>query len=254
MFYTNAANQYKSAITKWLQQTRLLSEAAYRLNSSYKTDNGIAFSEESWQKMKKEEIKTTAFTMNGDDLKQAMEELTLGLWSAQFALLETLWEEYLENLILELGGGKPDLLKPFVDKEYMAELVSDAVSNKFSTIDELRFEAAIRLASVITRQPFEKQWNHLKRLGIGLPDAAKETWFTELDVYFEMRNCIIHRNGRVSESLNTKTKYYKENNYSYVQIHPTHLEYYRWKFLDCIKVIETAINGYFNAQTAQQNV
>jgi hypothetical protein len=79
----------------------------------------------------------------------------------------------------------------------------------------------------------------------GQDHLAFEGWFTQLDIYFELRNCIIHRNGRTSGLLNQKTDYYKTRGKTEIEVWPNQLDYFRHQFIDCLLYIEQRIKKRF---------
>lgn len=244
-FYTNSSKQFGKSVTGWLQDTRLLSEAVYRLNQEH-NQTRIALTQDAWPKQKASGgAKPAEFTMTPKDLATRMDTLDRNLWAAQFIFLESLWEEYIQGLLLELGRNKPTILRDFVGKDYMSHLVEDALAGSFADLDELTDAAVTRFASAITRESFGRQWRQLERLGIGLNSKAQnEKWYENLDVYFEMRNCIVHRRGRISTTLNQLTPYYKDKGFSEIRITPDHLDFYRGQFLECINYIENHVKTW----------
>ena len=119
-----------------------------------------------------------------------------------------------------------------------------------SSVDELKEQAAVRFAAGLKRMPWADQWSQLSRLEVGLNrNDRHESWFAHLDSYFEMRNCIIHRRGKVSTLLLQKSDYYRERNKVVVDIWPQHLDFYRRQFLECGLYIEQKI-GAKNVSTS----
>lgn len=253
-FHTEAGDKFRRAVTEWLQDTRLLSEAAFRLYSDHKKTRGITFSDQSWPKPKKDdppELPVIPFEMKPGPLTQRMNGLLKSLWRSQFIFLESLWEEYLQDLVLELRLRDASIFEPFCEQKFMAGIVRDVLCGNLESIENIKDEAAARFAAGITRQPWAEQWAQLSRLEIGLSKSdAALAWFTDLDVYFEMRNCIIHRQCRVSPLLEQKTAYYRERDLTHIEIWPQHIDYYRRKFLDCVKFIESKIGAKARAAKA----
>jgi hypothetical protein len=245
-FYTKAGNTFSESSTKWLQDTRLMSEAVARLYADYQKDGRIVFSAASWPKPAKGELPLPTFKINPAPLTKRMGELLKSLWSAQFVFLESIWEEYLQDLVLELRTHDVSIFEPFCEQKFMASMVRDVLADKLGSLDEIKDEAAARFAAGITRQPWVEQWSQLSRLGIGLTKAQEsEEWFQNLDAYFEMRNCLIHRGGRVSSLLHQKTDYYKTKNADLIEIWPQHLDFYRGQFLRCVTLIEEKIEARY---------
>lgn len=241
-FHTQAGDTFRQALTEWLQDTRLMSEACFRLYSDHNKSGHVNFSDASWPKPKKGEPSLSQFEMKPVPLTLRMEGLLKTLWRSQFIFLESLWEEYLQDLVLELRLQDASVFEPFCEQKFMAGVVRDVLSGKLESVEEIKDESAARFAAGLTRQPWSEQWGQLARLEIGLTKHDDILpWFKDLDVYFEMRNCIIHRQARVSPLLNQKTAYYLERGLSKIEIWPTHLDFYRHKFLDCVKYIEEKI-------------
>ena len=249
-FFTEAGKAFGNSMTEWLQDTRLLSEAVHRLYSHHRETGDVDFSDASWPKPKKTDRPLNKFKINPGPLALRMENLLKSLWSSQFIFLETLWEEYLQALVLELRHKDASIFEPFCEQKFMAGIVRDVLSGELNHIDEIKDEAAARFAAGITRQPWKDQWAQLTRLEVGLTkNDERLPWFKDLDEYFEMRNCIIHRNTRVSQLLKEKSEYFNSKNIEYIMIFPQHLDYHRGKFLECVAHIETKIEAKHKATT-----
>jgi hypothetical protein len=248
-FFTNAGKSFGTAMTEWLQDTRLLSEAAFRLNSDYQTKGDVSFSPASWPRHQKGDQPLAPFDIKPIPLNQRMDILLKTLWRSQFIFLETIWEEYLQDLVLELRLKDASIFEPFCEQKFMAGIIRDVLEGDLDSITEIKDEAAARFAAGITRQPWKDQWAQLARLEVGLPSGgAALLWFKDLDCYFEMRNCIIHRQGRVSSLLHQKTDYYQKKQIDQVEIWPEHLDFYRLRFRDCVGYIESKIRAKFTAK------
>jgi hypothetical protein len=252
-FHTDAGRKFAKALTAWLQDTRLMSEAVYRLREDYNESSRVDFSDGSWVKLTKSKSKENsklpmqAFEVNPRPLKRRMRGLQMSLLSSRFIFLETLWEEYLQDLVLELRHKDASIFEPFCEQKFMAGIVRDVLAGSLASIEEIKDEAAARFAAGITRQPWKDQWAQLARLDVGLGTAKDAgSWFHELDIYFEMRNCIIHRQGRVSSLLNQKTDYFKSRSTKPIEIWPQHLDFFRGKFIDCVSHIENKIAAKFS--------
>lgn len=256
-FFTNAGNKFALSMTEWLQDTRLLSEAAFRLYSDHKQTGMIDFCTSSWPKptSQKGDLPLPKFEIKPVPLAQRMDGLLKTLWRSQFIFLETLWEEYLQDLVLELRLRDASIFEPFCEQRFMAGIVRDVLSGALVSIDEIKDEAAARFAAGITRQPWKDQWAQLGRLQVGLSDKDESLpWFKELDIYFEMRNCVVHRNGQVSSLLLQKSKYFSTKNPERIEIWPQHLDFYRRRFLECIAHIEGKIQSKFKAKSVAASV
>lgn len=243
---TEAGKAYLQALTEWLQDTRLMSEAVHRLSKDYQAKGTVKFDVQSWPKRKSSD-ELTSFQIKPIPLGQRMDQILANLWRNRFVVLESLWEEYLQELVKELRHRDATLFEPFCEREFMAEVVREVLTDKLGTVDEVKDEVAARFAAGITRQPWDQQWKQLARLEIGLSDRDREQpWFPNLDSYFEMRNCIIHRKSRVSPQLHKKTSYYRDNNLEIIDVWPPHLDFYRHQFIACLLYLESKIASKFN--------
>ncbi len=225
-----------------------MSEAVYRLIQSYNSEDKFQFASESWPKPKSGEPKLSEFNILPKVLPKRIDQLLGRLWSSQFIFLESLWEEYLQNLLLELRHKDARIFEPFCDKEFMAGIVRSVLADELQSTDDIKDEAAARFAAGITRLQWSEQWAQLTRLNIGL-SKTQETlaWFRGLDIFFEMRNCIVHRQGRVSTLLNQKTDFYQNRGFTEVLISPSHLDHYRWLFIECLILIESKIEKKYKS-------
>lgn len=250
--WSAAGRAYLEALTHWLQDTRLMSEAVFRLYRDYQTSGRVEFSKNSWPKPVRSETPLRDFIIAPTDLAARMDHLLKTAWAERFVFLETLWEEYLEELVKELRHKDSALFEPFVDKEFMSDIVREVITDRLTNTVEIKDEVASRFASGLTRQPWESQWKQLRRLEIGLTATDSELpWFAKLDLYFEMRNCIIHRQGRVSPLLRRKgDKYFSRPDVASVEIWPPHLDYFRHQFISCVLHIEGKLAARFGAPAA----
>jgi hypothetical protein len=242
---TQAGITYSEALTVWLQETRLMSEAIFRLYGDYQREGRIQFAQRSWpKKVKSDQLRE--FTISPVQLAQRMDVLLKNLWSGRFVFLETLWEEYLQELVKELRHQDTTIFEPFCERDFMADVVRSVLIDRVASVEEIKDEVAARFAAGITRQPWADQWKQLGRLKIGLGDKDRELpWFNELDVYFEMRNCVIHRQGRVSPLLQQKSQYFQEKGIDVIEIWPPHLDHYRHQFIKCLLHMESKIAARF---------
>jgi hypothetical protein len=254
--FTVAGQAYLSALTEWLQDTRLMSEAVYRLFNDYTKTNNVNFSLASWPKPPKKQEgfpPLKEFTIGAATLSARTKELLKNLWSTRFVFLETLWEEYLEELVKELRHKDTKLFEPFCEKEFMADIVRDVITDRLVSVVEIKDEMAARFAAGLTRQPWEEQWKQLRRLDIGLSEKDNVLpWFSKLDLYFEMRNCIIHRRGKVSPALKKKDAYVAAKGLETLELWPNHLDFYRHQFIDCLLHIEERIRAKYAPAVAQK--
>jgi hypothetical protein len=254
--FTVAGQGYLAALTEWLQDTRLMSEAVYRLYNDYIETKDVVFSLASWPKPPKKNQQEglpplKEFTIGPVTLGERTEELLKNLWATRFVFLETLWEEYLEELVRELRHKDTKLFEPFCEKEFMADIVRDVITERLVSLEEIKDEVAIRFAAGLTRQPWEEQWKQLRRLNIGLSEKGDDLpWFSKLDLYFEMRNCIIHRHGKVSPALKRKDAYVAAKGMELVELWPNHLDFYRHQFINCLFHIEERIRAKYASHAA----
>ena len=195
--FTQAGKNFQASMTAWLQDTRLMSEAIFRLYQQHQGDGTVKFSAQSWPKPPKGDLPLKDFKIKPVPLEKRLDTLLKTLWRSQFIFLEALWEEYLQELVQELRLRDASVFEPFCEQNFMAGIVKDVLAGGLSSIDEIKDEAAARFAAGITRQPWKDQWGQLARLEVGISrDDSNQPWFSEIDTYFEMRNCIIHRQSR----------------------------------------------------------
>jgi hypothetical protein len=116
--FTAAGKQYLLALTEWLQDTRLMSEAIFRLFRDYNKIKDVVFSPDSWPKPQKNQEGVPplkGFKIDAVHLSTRTTGLLKNLWSTRFVFLETLWEEYLEELVKELRHKDTTLFEPFCE-------------------------------------------------------------------------------------------------------------------------------------------
>lgn len=254
--YTDAGSALRVVLTTWLQETRVLSQAAVDLQNNYKSSGRLRLTKGSWVTMASRKRtplwddslsdEASTFTLTAGQEREVVCDLLTTLHASRLILLETLWEEYLQNLVFELEHKKPELFTPFVEKEFMSQIVHEVLVGSLLTVDEIKDEVASRFSAGITRLPWKEQWKHLCRLGFGLKDASEEGFYQALTEYFEIRNCLVHRNGRPSRTLKEINAYW--NGKQVVVVRPDHLQFYREAFFQCLFHIESRIEGYFDAQ------
>jgi hypothetical protein len=132
----------------------------------------------------------------------------------------------------------------------MVDIVRDVITDRLVSLEEIKDEMAARFAAGLTRQPWEVQWKQLSRLQIGLHEKDHTfPWFSKLDIYFEMRNCIIHRRGKASPALRKKdaflAAYLTAKGVDTFDLWPNHLDFYRHQFIDCLLHIEERIRAKY---------
>ena len=142
--FTEAGEAFRVRLNNWLQDTRLLSEAAYRLYCDHKSSGEIKFSDHAWPKRHF----TFQFVVDEATLSKRVDGILKRVWSGQFVFLETLWEEYLQQLVVELRHIDASIFEPFCDKEHMALLLRRVLNNEISDIEDLKLAAAQRFATV----------------------------------------------------------------------------------------------------------
>lgn len=227
-------------LNDWLQDAHLSSEAIYRIVQEGTKNQEIKFSPEAWPTQK-----TSVFSMKPKQLVERLNILQQNYWNNQFVFLETIWEGYLENLIRELAKKLPSVLNELCNK-YPSPNVMSTVLTSSSNIEELQEQVAEWFASQITRLPWSEQWKQLEKLNIGLPTKCqKERWWIKLDIYFEMRNCIIHRQCRASTSLRDKDSKIMDP----IRLTPSELEFFRIQFLNAVSTIDHALIGRLRSPT-----
>jgi hypothetical protein len=223
-----------------------MSEAILRLSNDYQNDGTVRFNTDSWPKPKAQQLPLSDFSMKPVVLAQRMDTLLKSLWATRFVFLETLWEEYLQELVQELRHQDAMIFEPFCQRDFMAEVVRSVLTGGIGSIDEVKNEIATRFATGITRESWDIQWKQLGRLQIGITDKdATLPWFDKLATYFEMRNCIVHLQGRVSQSLRKRDSFYDDKNQ--VDVWPPHLDFFRHQFIACLLHIEGKIEARFKA-------
>jgi len=150
--------------------------------------------------------------------------------------------------VLELRHKDAAIFEPFCEQEFMAGVVRDVLVGGLDTVEEIKDEVAARFSAGLTRRPWREQWNQLIRLQVGLSKKDEaEPWFGSLDEYFEMRNCIIHRQARVSRLLRQKTPYFDQRGIDKIEIWPQHLDFYRGRFLNCLEFLEARIAARYSS-------
>src|SRR5947207_1187793 len=154
-----------------------MSEAVYRLTDDYQRAGGIDFTVASWPK-KTKTYPLHGFTIGPGQLAHRMDALLKKLWTTRFVFLESLWEEYLQELVKELRHQDTTIFEPFCERDFMADVVRSVLIDRVASVDEIKDEVAARFAAGITRQPWADQWKQLGRLKIGLADKDQELpWF-----------------------------------------------------------------------------
>jgi hypothetical protein len=246
-FYSIAGKHFGKLMTEWLQDTRVVAEACYRLRQAYDRDpTSIVIRGDSWKKRKFDYDTlnpTKEFSLLEPMKKGCIHRLLDKMLSSQFIILDTLWETYLSELSVELNTVSPDLFKDCLDSQYIQGALGDALIGNLTSMDDLRRDVGKRFASMITRKSWNDQWKDLQKLGVGLSYSSdkSQAWYGEMEEYFEMRNLIVHARGRVSDRLKELNPKY--NKYSRVIIYPQHIDFFRKQFLSCVGFIEEKLKA-----------
>lgn len=190
LFYTNAGKHFSNLIRRWLQDTRLVAVACYRQSSKYDEDpNGVTVTHDSWKKCSRVPddgpLTPKEFLLSEPEKGEHIHALLNQMLASQFILLETLWEAYLSELSIELSTTSPELFKDCLGTAYMQDTLSDVLTGKTYSLQEVRADVGRRFAACITRNPWGEQWKDLSRLCIGLnsKDSA-QSWYGPMDEYF----------------------------------------------------------------------
>ena len=130
-----------------------------------------------------------------------------------------------------------------MDSKYIQDALNDALVGKIPSIKDLRMTIGNRFASMITRKSWDDQWKDLGKLGVGLSVSSEQSksWYKSMAQYFEMRNLIIHAQGRVSDKLRELANTYDKH--SRIIIYPQHIDFFRRNFLSCVRFIEKNIQS-----------
>ena len=251
MFYTKAGKHFSNLMTRWLQDTRLVAEACYRQSAKYdENPDSVTVTHDSWKKRSRVAtdgpLTPKDFSLTEPAKGEHIHALLNQMLASQFILLETLWEAYLSELSIELSTTSPELFKDCLGTTYMQDALSDVLTGKTSSLQDVRADVGRRFAACITRKPWSEQWKDLSKLGIGLnAKDLSQSWYSPMDEYFEMRNLIVHARGKVSDRLRKLDSTYAS--YKVVKIYPCHIDFFRKQFLSCIGYIEIKIKSRFNS-------
>lgn len=241
---TDSGREFDFVIRDWLQDTHLSSEAIYRITREGLDKKEISFSPDSWPKSEHDN-----FSMKPKQLIERLEKLQQNYWNNQFVFLETIWEGYLENLIREIAKKLPEVLEDLCRKHPSPE-VMNGVLTKSTDLGELQEIVVEWLSSQFTRQPWADQWKAIEKLNIGIPanKFQRERWWVKLDIYFEMRNCIIHRQCRASISLRLKDSKIG----GVINLKPRELEFFQIQFRNAVSEIDKALGGRLNSKNLRR--
>lgn len=247
-YRSNSARKCHLALVEWSQDARLYSEAIVRLTNQVSESPGsVSISREAWPLGK-----TNNFPLLRDVDEQRLKLLLQKSWRSQFILLEGIWEIYLEMLYLELSIKLPHALEDLCKQSPPEFLLRAILSETQSPLDDIRNRTAEWLASKLTRKSWTEQWDELQRLKIGLTEKhKKERWWQKLDIYFEMRNCLVHRNGRPSNQLLKKDLELQNqlDGSGNIRLSPSQLEFFWIQFRNVIIVIDKALDGCIRARS-----
>lgn len=243
-YLTRSARECFHSLQEWAQDARLYSEAIYRLKKDISgSKQPLIVSKDAWNLGKKDSYKLNAITV------ARVEQLRQKNWRSQFVLLEGIWEVYLEMLYVELSEKFPVALQEVCKQAPPEFLLSTLLSTDGASLEDVRRRTVEWLASNVTRKPWSDQWGELQRLGIGLNQKHRdESWWSKLDIYFEMRNCIIHRNGRPSELLRKKDPGISSqlDSDGSISLNPRQLQFFWIQFLNAITTIDKSLSGRLN--------
>lgn len=243
-YRTYSARECHFALLEWAADTRLYSEATFRLQDGHsKSSQPFTISQTAWPLGKEDKYKLPAITV------ERLEQLRQKNWRSQFILLEGIWEIYLEQLYVELLQKLPEVLEELC-RQAPPDFLIRSVLAPDGSLPDIRTRTAEWLASNLTRKSWAEQWSELQRLNIGLSkDLKKETWWTKLDIYFEMRNCFVHRSGRPSDLLRLKDP--KIDNQldraGSIRLDPAQLQFFWIQFLNIITAVDKSLSGRLGA-------
>lgn len=247
-YRTLSARECHFALREWAEDTRLYSEAIFRLKDGLsKSKQSFAISQAAWPLGKEDKYKLPTITV------ERLEQLRQKNWRSQFILLEGIWEIYLEMLYVELSQKLPEVLEELCRQAPPDFLISSVLVPDGSSLTDIRTRTAEWLASNLTRKSWSEQWSELQRLNIGLSkDHKKEAWWTKVDIYFEMRNCFVHRSGRPSDLLRVKDPKIDSqlDRAGSIRLDPDQLQFFWIQFLNVIKAIDESLSGRLRANDA----
>ena len=245
-FESQSARKCYFALIEWAQDARLYGESIYRISCQ------IAEAPQSFN------ISKQAWSLGSDDkfrftervTERRLRQLQQKNWRSQFILLESIWEVYLEMFYVELSEVFPQALEDLCRQTPPDFLLQSIISAHPPSINDLRTRTAEWLASNLTRKSWSEQWGELQRLKIGLTEKQrKESWWQKLDIYFEMRNCLVHRSGRPSTQLIEKDPAILEqlDESGNIRLSPRQLQFFWIQFLNVLTSIDKSFSGRLRA-------
>lgn len=246
-YATRSARECHFALQEWAKDARLYSEAIFRLAKQVsESTEPFAISDAAWNLGTPDK-----YQFQRGELQKRLKQLPQKSWQSQFVLLESIWEIYLEMLYVELSEVFPEALEDLCKQSPPDFLLQSLFVSRPLSLDELRTRTAEWLASNLTRKSWPEQWAELQRLRIGLTEKhKKEPWWQKLEIYFEMRNCLVHRSGRPSEQLRIKDPAIQNqlDNDGNILLTPRQLQFFWIQFQNVITAIDKSLVGRLAAQ------
>ena len=245
-YFTHSARECFFALQEWAQDSRLYSEAIFRLKTTLSASREpFSVTKDAWPLGQEDKYRFPQRVT-----EQRLERLRDKNWRSQFIQLEGIWEIYLEMLYVELSQSLPEALEELCRQSPPDFLVRSVLAPSKESLEDLRTRTAEWLASNLTRKSWSEQWSELQRLKIGLSEKhKKEPWWLKLDIYFEMRNCFVHRSGRPSDLLRAKdpdiVKQLDEK--GNIRLGPRQLQFFWIQFLNVVTAIDKSLSGRLRA-------
>jgi hypothetical protein len=254
VYALEATRYFLQRQTDWLQDSRLMSEAIFALNKQHSVEPFRAFHKGAWPRRNSAPNDPQIFQMAAAEVDSHLSDLSFKLWESRFIFLETLWESYLADLVTELSHTSASFFEDAMkDTSIAPEIIRYALTGKYGDLSELRLDVSVVFSERTTRASFTEQWKKLRMLLKALPaDVSAEKWYGDLEVYFCMRNCVIHRRSRVSHELAARSSFYENMINREFRIYAGHLDYYRHAFIGCVSYIDQKLSGYLTAMATQQ--
>ena len=246
-YESRSARECHFALMEWAKDARLYSEAIVRLaNQVTESPHPFEISREAWSLGADDK-----FRIPEKGMKSQLSQLLKKSWRSQFILLESIWEIFLERLYVELSEKLPQALEDLCRQSPPDFLLKSILAAPPSRLDDIRMQTVEWLARNLTRKSWAEQWVELQRLNIGLSEKQKkETWWQKLDIYFEMRNCLVHRNGRPSDQLVAKDPTIQKqlDEIGNILLNPRQLQFFWIQFQNAVTAIDKSFSGRLRAQ------
>lgn len=245
-YKSRSAKECHFELMEWAKDARLYSEAIVRFaNQVSESPQSFMISKQAWPLSGMDK-----FRIPEQGIKSHLNKLLKKSWRSQFILLEGIWEIYLERLYVELSKVLPEALEELCRQSPPDFLLQSILTACPPNLDDIRMRIAEWLASNLTRKSWAEQWVELQRLKIGLSEKQKkEKWWEKLDIYFEMRNCLVHRDGRPSDQLLAKDPSIRnqlDENGS-IRLDPNQLQFFLIQFQNVITAIDKSLAGRLRA-------